>query len=99
MLESMTCEAFARHLHEEFSVQVDEETAFAMELVKAAEWGAAPAVEGGRLPFTITFRGPGHVILPQRIYRMTHPEMGTFELFVVPISQDTDGVRYEAVFT
>lgn len=99
MLESLTCAAFVPHLHQEFSVQVDDTTAFTMELVEAAEWGTAPAVEGGRLPFSLVFRGPDQVVLPQRIYRMSHPEIGTFDLFVVPISQDADGVRYEAVFT
>jgi hypothetical protein len=99
MLESLTCDAFERHLHEEFSVRVDETTALGMELVEATELGTSPAIEGGRLPFSVVFSGPGDVVLPQRIYRMTHRERGTFDLFVVPIGRDGDAVRYEAVFT
>jgi len=44
------------------------------------------------------FRGPEGVPLPQRIYRMEHPDIGAFDLFVVPIRPDDKGMRYEAVF-
>jgi hypothetical protein len=45
------------------------------------------------------FRGPGDVLLPQRIYRMEHEEIGVFDLFLVPIGPDEIGLRYEAIFT
>ena len=44
------------------------------------------------------FRGGGDVALPQRTYRMEHAEIGTFEIFLVPIGPDEKGLRYEAVF-
>ncbi|MDX6508976.1 MAG: hypothetical protein QOG81_728, partial [Gaiellaceae bacterium] len=37
--------------------------------------------------------------LPQQIYRFDHDELGTLEIFIVPIGTDEGGVRYEAVFT
>jgi hypothetical protein len=49
-------------------------------------------------PFTTLFRGPRNGILPQRIYKVEHDQLGTFELFLVPIGPDAQGMRYEAVF-
>jgi hypothetical protein len=40
-----------------------------------------------------------HDLLPQRIYRLEHDELGALDLFLVPIGRDDSGVRYEAVFT
>ncbi|HET7270466.1 MAG TPA: hypothetical protein VFI90_05205, partial [Rubrobacter sp.] len=50
-------------------------------------------------PFSIIFRGPGDVLLPQRIHKMQHDKIGSFELFLVPIGPDEKGLRYEAIFT
>jgi hypothetical protein len=52
-----------------------------------------------RAPFSIVFRGPATPILPQRIYRLEHPAIGSFDLFLVPIGPDERGLRYEAIFT
>ncbi len=54
--------------------------------------------EGRGRPFSIVFRGPGDILLPQAIYRVEHDQIGTFDLFIVPIGRDTAGLRYEAVF-
>jgi hypothetical protein len=55
--------------------------------------------EHDRAPFSIVFRGPPGVLLPQRIYRPMHDGIGAFDLFPVPIGPDDAGMRYEAVFT
>jgi hypothetical protein len=39
------------------------------------------------------------VPLPQRIYRIEHATLGAFDLFLVPIGPDAQGLRYQAVFT
>lgn len=99
MLETLTCADFVPHLHTRFFLAVDDATTFPMELVEAAESRFNPGVEGRRQPFSTVFLGPGDVVLPQGIYRLTHPEMGALDLFLVPIGVDASGVRYEAVFT
>jgi len=38
-------------------------------------------------------------ILPQRIYRVEHDAIGVCEIFLVPLTPDADGARYQAVFT
>jgi hypothetical protein len=32
------------------------------------------------------------------MYQLQHERLGAFELFLVPVGQDQDGVYYEAVF-
>lgn len=48
--------------------------------------------------FSLLFRGPAGRGLPQRIYRLEHPEAGRFDLFLVPVASTESGVRhYEAI--
>jgi hypothetical protein len=54
---------------------------------------------GKREPFSILFNTPGDTVLSQKIYRIEHDTLGTFDLFLVPINKDKQGVQYEAVFT
>jgi hypothetical protein len=58
-----------------------------------------PRVGQRRTPFSLIFRGPPAVLLPQRIYRLEHATLGAFELFIVPLGPDAQGLRYEAIFT
>ena len=58
-----------------------------------------PAGSGRRAPFSIVFRGPREILLPQRIYRSEHEKFEIFELFLVSIGPDQDGLRYEAIVT
>jgi len=48
--------------------------------------------------FSLLFRGSVDRPLPQRIYRLEHPEAGGIDLFLVPVASTESGVRhYEAV--
>jgi hypothetical protein len=53
---------------------------------------------GARTPFSLEFDGPVEPLLPQQIHRLEHPGLGALEIFIVPIGQDAQGTRYEAVF-
>ncbi len=101
MLESFTVQTFSEHLGSTFRVHPDASNQLDVELISAAELGGGSGSDqaGRRRPFSIVFRGPGDVLLPQRIYRMEHPGIGTFELFLVPIGPDEKELRYEAIFT
>jgi hypothetical protein len=48
--------------------------------------------------FSIIFHGPADCLMPQRIYRLAHPRLGEFDLFLVPIGAQGNRVMYEAVF-
>ncbi|PWJ58073.1 hypothetical protein CLV98_105255 [Dyadobacter jejuensis] len=36
---------------------------------------------------------------PQGIYRLLHPSTGLFEVFLVPIGADQNGMQYEVIFS
>lgn len=99
MLESLTVSDFEPRLGQHFSIGTGGDGAdLDAELVEVTPVGEA-ARPGGRRPFSLVFRGPPGGALPQRIYRVDHPELGPLDIFLVPIGADGDGVRYEAVFT
>ncbi len=99
MLESFTLETFSERLCETFHLYPEDQEPLEVELISATALSAGAEPPGRRQPFSIVFRGPGEILLPQRIYRMEHEEIGTFDLFLVPIGPDEKGLRYEAIFT
>ena len=48
--------------------------------------------------FSLIFHGPSGPALPQDTYRVEHPQLGAFPLFLVPIGPDRDDARYQAIF-
>lgn len=48
--------------------------------------------------FSLIFSGPADSFLAQGTYEFTHPGMGRFALFIVPIGSSPQGFRYQAVF-
>ena len=101
MLETFTAETFAPHVGTTFRLYPDESHGLDVELVTVTNPGAQTAAseQPRRIPFSLVFRGPGNFVLPQRIYRIEHAAIGTFDLFLVPIGPDQAGMRYEAIFT
>lgn len=67
------------------------------DLVDVQPLGGAPC--NGRQPFSLLFAGPPAPALPQRTYRLAHPRMPALALFLVPLSADAAGVRYQAIFS
>jgi hypothetical protein len=45
----------------------------------------------------MTFHASDPERLEQQIFALEHPELGQFDLFLVPIAQTEDGITYEAV--
>jgi hypothetical protein len=94
MLEDLTRDAFAENLNTAFTVQLGQYGAVEMDLVEVSE---LRAVARQRI-YSLLFRGPLEKQSPQGMYRFIHPRMGEFDLFIVPVSREPDGMRYEAVF-
>ena len=92
MLETFTAETFKPLLHERFVLDAGDRRVD-LELVDVTESAAPGANRNAQ--FSIVFSGPPEPSLPQAIYGLEHPELGAFELFLVPIAAG----RYEAVFT
>jgi|ERR1041385_8372629 hypothetical protein len=94
MPPALTHDEFSQHVNTRFQVQIDDGTTIEMELAEISELKVHPNQE----EFAIVFRGPSNAFLQQGIRSVTHEQMGQFELFLVPIQQDTQGFYYEAVF-
>ncbi len=97
MIESFTSDLFSGRTGEVFRIRLDAARSIDARLVGVEE--RARHAHAGRTPFTLLFRGPTDAVLPQRIYPMEHPELGAFELFLVTVGPDAEGMRYEAVFS
>lgn len=87
-LEALTVDDFTPLLHQRFRMA----TQFDVELVEVTE---IPREPGGRAPFSLVFAGGPTPPLPQGIYALQHNDLGSLEVFLVPVAAD----RYEAVFT
>ena len=48
--------------------------------------------------FTLLFRAPAGTPPAQGIYGLSHEQLGTMDIFLVPVKQDADGLYLEAVF-
>jgi uncharacterized protein DUF6916 len=44
------------------------------------------------------FHGPHPFVLPRKTYQMKHENIGEFDLFLVLVNGDDNGLYYEAVF-
>lgn len=95
-LESFTLARFEPLVGSRFTLRLDNATGLPAQLIQArAGSGGAP---DGRQPFSLTFEAPAEPELPQRIYRLEHPQLEALDLFLVPIARRPTGLHYEAVF-
>ncbi|HEX8597872.1 MAG TPA: hypothetical protein VF952_05075 [Chloroflexia bacterium] len=103
MLDAFTVEQFAPHVGDTFRVFYDETSAVELTLGSATELGNESAKEwsktSGRAPFTLVFLGSPEFLLGQGMYRFEHAELEPFEIFLVPLGPDPQGMQYEAIFT
>jgi hypothetical protein len=94
MLDDLTKDAFLPLLDSVFRLAEDE-LELELRLVEVeARWGKGPKRE----PFSLHFLGPQEPVLPQKIYRLEHEQLGELEIFLVPVGRSEAGIRYEAAF-
>src|SRR5712692_5370600 len=87
-LEELTCEHFAPLVNKKFQIQADR-PAIEVELIEARTLGRGR--NGRREPFSLIFRGPTSLVLPQRIYTVQSEALGALDIFLVPIGPDQAG--------
>ena len=68
--------------------------AVSLELTAVHQIASSPRPGGG---FTLLFKGPRDISLPQAIYHLAGDAI-THDIFIVPVSADATGYQYEAVF-
>lgn len=93
-MPQLTNQNFRDCLHTRFLMEVAPGGTVPLELVEITEGNYSPRLEN----FSLFFRGPLSPFYPQRIYRLSHEELGEMEIFLVPVGPDSNGMRYEAVF-
>ena len=109
-LKSATCDVFSPYKGAQFTVSpvVEDNSATKEYTFTLADAAALPTPkvvpEGCRAaPFTLSFQGPQGLLLQQGIYNVTHPECGTAQIFLVPVTEVPGGsastVFYQAVFS
>jgi len=94
MEAELTHETLSKLLSTKFQIPVDAANPVELELSEISELLESPRQER----FAIVFRGPTETFLGQGMRRFEHPQLGQFNLFLVPISQDDQGYCYEVVF-
>lgn len=106
MYELLTLALFQPHLNEVFWLDLDGQGKLEMTLTAVTFLSSRPAPTN--LPegilhreesFSLEFRGPRELALPQRMFQLSHETLGELPLiFLVPIRMDGNGRYYEAVF-
>jgi hypothetical protein len=96
MATQLTAQEFAKHLNSKFRLATEEPIELELSEVKA--YFSKANEQSGLERFSIFFTGPGDCYLRQRVYTLQHEQMGTFDLFLVPVGQNQRGFLYEAVF-
>jgi hypothetical protein len=86
-------EDFGDRVGRSFTVESEEGT-LAMTLETAQPLPAGVREAGS---FRLIFRGPSEPALPQAIYPFAY-EGEAFDIFIVPVARDPNGMFYEAIF-
>ena len=100
--QDFTLAMFSPHVGDKFQVEHEAGPECLLELVEAVgrDGEDAQRTQG----FALVFHDPAasaDSFLPQATYSFKHEQLGTLQIFVVPIGPEADsqGMRYEAVFT
>jgi hypothetical protein len=93
-LAAVRIEDFAQHVDGAFELRIGGD-AVPLKLARVDPAGNSGRPGGA---FSLIFVAPKGPWLPQAIYPVTHPALGTMEIFLVPIGQASGGNGYQAVF-
>jgi hypothetical protein len=94
MVDQLTHDTFAQQVGTLFRLQAGPERSVAVELSETS-----PIRSSGRYEaFSIILRGPSEMPVQQGTYHVDHDAIGSFDLFIVPIRQDSRALYYEACF-
>ena len=98
MAATLTENEFSKHVNTKFRVDLDADNNVDLELTEVKGYVSKHEEQSGMERFSIYFQGPAAPHLSQMAYTFQHPEMGSFEMFLVPIAKNDAGFRYESVF-
>jgi len=93
MLDTLHYEDFAPHVNSRFQMQLSEDKMLEIELVSVEDKSTSRQEQ-----FLLTFHAPLEAPPLQRLFQLRHEQLGSGQLFLVPIAMDEHGLTYEAVF-
>jgi hypothetical protein len=97
-LSLLTCQDFAARKGENFNIRLSADIVVNSKLVDVTEFKNYSPIN--RLPFSLIFQTVDTLSgFSQGTYEINHPEMGGMDIFLVPIGPDSEGMRYEAIFS
>ena len=96
MAAELTEKEFSKHVNTKFRVAGEQPVE--LELTEVKSYLGKAHEQTGMERFSVFFLGPADPYLRQQTYSFEHEQMGAFDLFLVPLSRDESGFRYEAVF-
>lgn len=94
-LASLRIDDFAAHLGADFEMLVGDGVV-PLKLVKVDPAGNSGRAGGAFSLVFVAPKGTGH---QQATYLLTHPALGTMEIFLVPVGPESGGAGYQAIFT
>lgn len=98
MPATLTEHEFSQHLNTSFRLNLDTPEPVELKLVEVKGYPSKAEEHGGMERFSVFFTGPKDFRLPQSLYQLEHAAMGKLDIFLVPIAEDDQRFRYEAVF-
>jgi hypothetical protein len=93
MIEQMSQQMFVDNVKSKFTVRNAHGNTFELDLVEVIDHGSTRKQE----QFSLMFTGPVNAPAAQGIYDLQHEKLGAFQLFLVPVARDAQGLHYEAV--
>jgi hypothetical protein len=94
----MSLKTFRQLLHQAFTIHTSDNNQLQTELVEVKNLQKESSRE--KVGFSILFHGPKDPCLSQSMYRVENEQLGSVEIFLVPIGPDNSGqyMQYEAIF-
>lgn len=91
-------QAFAAKQQDSFEIQftADKNVTCRIEEITVSQ---VPSASHDGQQFSVVFVHESPQVFEQGVYPVSHPELGKFDLFLVPVFGDDKCVQYEAVFT
>ena len=96
-LESLTLARWKELLNARFEVRPKSGDPLHVELISITPGSSAKANSSSYESFSLIFRSGSAPVLPQGIYAFQTPKLGTLDLFMVPVAQNSQGVEYQVV--
>ena len=97
-LSKLTAAEFQSQKGERVVIQFAQNLSLPATIVAANQLGGYSPLERG--PFSVEFQTTGqNSVYEQGIYKVLVQDGKSLDLFLVPIAQNPDGTRYEAIFS